>query len=106
MVTLITDHKPLTMILGPQRGLPGTTASRLQRYAVFLVGYSYEVRYCSTTQHANADALSRLSLHYGGGEEVEVDEVAQLFVELVGAVTSECFTYEGVHTEGSHIQKC
>ena len=29
--TLLTDHKPLTYILGPKRGIPVLAASRLQR---------------------------------------------------------------------------
>ena len=34
--TLVTDHKPLTSILHPHKGIPVMTAQRLQRYALFL----------------------------------------------------------------------
>ena len=42
--------------------MSATAASRLQRQALFLSAYSYNILYRSTLQHANADALSRLPL--------------------------------------------
>ena len=36
------------------------TASRLQRYALFLAGYDYQIEYKNITGHGNADGLSRL----------------------------------------------
>ncbi|XP_044155518.1 uncharacterized protein K02A2.6-like [Bufo gargarizans] len=60
--TLITDHKPLLSILNPQKGISTTTASRLQRYALFLGAYAYSIRYRSHDTHGNADAFSRLPL--------------------------------------------
>ena len=61
--TLITDHKPLTSILGPKRGVPPIAAARLQRWALKLSAYSYEIEFRSTDKHANADGLSRLPLN-------------------------------------------
>ena len=58
--TLVTDHPPLVSILNPEKGLPAVMAARLQRYAIALSECSFDIRYKSTTQHANADALSRL----------------------------------------------
>ena len=58
--TLITDHQPLTALFSPDRSISATAASRLQRQALFLSAYTYTIRYRSTDQHANADALSRL----------------------------------------------
>ena len=55
--TLITDHQPLTVIFRPDKGISITTAARLQRYAMFLAGYDFEIKYRNTSQHANADAL-------------------------------------------------
>ena len=34
--TIITDHKPLTTILGPKKGVPPLAAARLQRWAWIL----------------------------------------------------------------------
>ena len=60
--TLYTDHKPLTTILGPKKGVPPLAAARLQRWALLLSAYSYQIEYKSTKDHANADGLSRLPL--------------------------------------------
>ena len=58
--TLITDHKPLLAILGHNKGLPKLVALRLQRWAVILSAYSYELEYRPSTKITNVDALSRL----------------------------------------------
>ena len=58
--TLLTDHQPLTLVFGPKRGTPPIAASCLQRWAIQLSAYQYEIRYCSSKQNANADAFSRL----------------------------------------------
>lgn len=55
--TLVTNHQPLTTILGPKKAL---AASRIQRWALLLSAYNYVVKYRSTKEHTNADALSRL----------------------------------------------
>ena len=59
---LITDHKPLVAILGPKKGIPSLAAARLQRWAVILSAYNYDIKYKSTDDHGNADGLSRLPL--------------------------------------------
>ena len=58
--TLITDHKPLTTILGPKTAVPPLAAARLQRWALILSAYQYQIQYKKSADHANADALSRL----------------------------------------------
>ena len=49
-------------ILCPKKEIPSLTAARLQRWAVLLSGYSYEIAYEPTAAHGNADGLSRLPL--------------------------------------------
>jgi transposase InsO family protein len=61
---LNTDHQPLLTIFNPTKGIPITTANRLQRWAIYLMGYNYNIRYKPTRFHANADALSRLPSGY------------------------------------------
>ena len=60
--TLVTDHKPLTTILGSKNTIPSLAAARLQRWALLLAGYSYSITFKPTSTHSNADGLSRLPL--------------------------------------------
>ena len=64
--TLITNHKPLLRILGPYQGVSSLAAARLQRWALILRAYTYELEYRSAEQNKEADVLSRLPI------EVEV----------------------------------
>ena len=82
---LYTDHKPLVTILGPKTAVPTLAAARMQRWAVILPAYSYQVEYRPSTEHGNADALSRLPCNnpplkeeaelyfFSGLEELPVD---------------------------------
>lgn len=58
--TLQTDHKPLLSIFGNKKGIPVYTASRLQRWAIILLAYSFNIQYINTDSFAYADFLSRL----------------------------------------------
>lgn len=60
--TLITDHKPLMAILGPKKSIPSMAAARLQRWAVLLSAYDYQLEFRPSQSHSNADGLSRLPL--------------------------------------------
>lgn len=57
---MLTDHKLLTYILGPKRGIPVLAASRLQRWSIQLAAYTYDIEYRASHNHENADRLSRL----------------------------------------------
>ena len=80
--TLVTDHKPLTAILGPKKGIPTLAAARLQRWAVLLSAYKYDIKFKPTQSHANADGLSRLPLHgnaqEGSSPEATIFNIAQI----------------------------
>uniref|UniRef100_A0A1Y1K0Y3 RNA-directed DNA polymerase n=1 Tax=Photinus pyralis TaxID=7054 RepID=A0A1Y1K0Y3_PHOPY len=58
--TLITDHLPLRTILNVKTGIPTLAASRLQRWALELSAYDYEIKYKKGNENANADFFSRL----------------------------------------------
>ena len=47
--TLVTDHKPLVSIFGAHKNLPTLAAARLQRWAVFLLSYQYNLEFRSTS---------------------------------------------------------
>ena len=51
------------------------TAAGLQRYALFLAGYDYQIEYKNTKVHSNADSLSRLPLKTEERAEEIVDPV-------------------------------
>jgi hypothetical protein len=57
--TLVTDHKPLLVVLGPKGHIQTVSASRLHRWATELLAYDFELQFRPTEAHANADFLSR-----------------------------------------------
>jgi hypothetical protein len=57
--TLVTDHKPLLIVLGPKGHITSTSASRLHRWSAILAAYDFSITFRPTKQHANADYLSR-----------------------------------------------
>ena len=61
--TLVTDHRPLLAKLGPKKIIPPLAAARMQRWALLLSAYSYDIEFRTSEKHANADGLSRLPLH-------------------------------------------
>uniref|UniRef100_A0AAG5D9A3 RNA-directed DNA polymerase n=1 Tax=Anopheles atroparvus TaxID=41427 RepID=A0AAG5D9A3_ANOAO len=58
--TLQTDHRPLLHIFGSKKGIPTVTANRLQRFALTLLAYDFDIEYVRTDDFGNADLLSRL----------------------------------------------
>ena len=54
---LLTDHKPLVTLFGHNKTIPPLAAARLQRWAIILSAYAYEIEYKPTCQHANADSF-------------------------------------------------
>lgn len=58
---LQTDHQPLLRIFGSEKGIPVYyTANRLQRFALNLLLYDFDIEYVPTHKFGNADLLSRL----------------------------------------------
>ena len=77
--TLVTDHKLLTTILSPKKGLPTLAAARLQKWAILLAAYQYDIEFRLTTQHSNADGFSRLPIQtHKTVEYVSVFNLTQL----------------------------
>jgi hypothetical protein len=85
--TLCTDNKPLSHILSLKKGIPSMAAARIQRWAIELAAYTFEVRHRAGKRNENADALSRLPLEsvdtlYDTTElETEANQINKLAVE-------------------------
>ncbi|XP_043224537.1 uncharacterized protein LOC122382800 isoform X2 [Amphibalanus amphitrite] len=58
--TLVTDHRPLCRIFSPSAETSSVAAARLQRWALILSMYDYEIEFVSGLQNVPADVLSRL----------------------------------------------
>ena len=59
-IIIVTDHKPLQTLFAPTKGTPALAANRLARWALQISQYDYQIEYRKTTDHGNADVLSRL----------------------------------------------
>ena len=92
--TLITDHKPLMTILSPKKGIPSLAAARLQRWALFLSAYTYDIEFKSSQDHANADCLSRLPLEI----KDSVDYLAGIHLFNIAQMESLPVTCQQVQT--------
>ena len=60
--SLVTDNKPLLSLLSGNQQISSQSSARIQRWALTLAGYEYNLSYKKFNDHANADALSRLPL--------------------------------------------
>ena len=58
-----TDHKPLEGLLNEKKGIPSQAAPRIQRWALTLASYEYEISYKAGQTNGNADGLSRLPFY-------------------------------------------
>ena len=60
--TILSDHKPLQHIFHQDKAIPPLASARIQRWALTLGAYDYQIMYKSGSEHGNADMLSRLPL--------------------------------------------
>ncbi|XP_063635189.1 uncharacterized protein K02A2.6-like [Cydia splendana] len=85
---LRTDHKPLVTIFGDKAGIPVMAASRMQRWAIILGGYQYDIEYVHTTKNG-ADALSRLPPHRPDSNQTSEEITYLNFVQNFLPLTSQ-----------------
>lgn len=74
--TLVTDHRPLLKIFGPKTQLPPYVATRLHHWAFKLSQFQYEIQYRKSSDHGNADCLSRLPARNENSTTTPVTESA------------------------------
>ena len=58
--TIVTDHKPLLGLFGETKAVPQVLSSRMQRWALTLAAYEYQIIHRPGQSIPQADALSRL----------------------------------------------
>ena len=76
---LVTDNKPISQIFSESKGLPTMSAMRMQHYAAFLQAFDYKIRHRRSSEHFNADAMSRLPVSTTDPEsEIEEPEVVEV----------------------------
>lgn len=85
----MTDHKPLVILLGPKSTIPAVAAARLQRWAIKLSAYQYDIEFHSTEKHANADCLSRLPLLTERKDECDEAKQINLIQTKTFPITAE-----------------
>ncbi|XP_054746122.1 uncharacterized protein K02A2.6-like [Anastrepha obliqua] len=100
---LQTDHKPLLAIFGNKAGISAHQANRLQRWAVKLLAYDFELKFISTNSFGYADVLSRLISNTLNPSEDYViaaiefeSEIKQILDESINKlpITSKMVRYE------------
>ena len=58
--TIITNHKPFLVIFAENKSLSIMAASRIQRWAIIMSAYDYNLTHKSGKENSNADCLSRI----------------------------------------------
>jgi len=53
------DHNYLTIIFGPNTGIPSLSVLRLQRWTLIMMDYQYSMQYTRSEDRTNADVLLR-----------------------------------------------
>lgn len=70
--TLYTDHRPLLFIFGSKKGVPTHVANRIQRWAIILMAYDFDLQFTRTEEFGHADILSRLIADHRSAAEDEL----------------------------------
>ena len=60
--TILSDHQPLRRLFSETKAVPPMASGRIQRWALTLSSYQYELKYRKGKDQGNCDALSRLPL--------------------------------------------
>ncbi len=86
--TIVTDHKPLLSLFNELKAVPQMSPPRIQRWAVTLRAYEYNIIYKAGKDHSNTDALSRLPLPMESSTEQE-ERVLMLENADITLITAE-----------------
>ncbi|KAL0202697.1 hypothetical protein M9458_000715, partial [Cirrhinus mrigala] len=76
--TICTDHEPLINLFNETKAIPQMGSPRVQKWAVMLQAYQYNIVYKPGKYHQNADALSRLPIPGEGELDDTNDQVLMM----------------------------
>lgn len=93
---LVTDHKPLVSIFSPTKSLPSMSATRLFNYSHFLSGFDYSIEFRRTSDHGNADFLSRFPI-----DELKYTQVDQFDIFQMNQINAMYLNHKVVAEETS-----
>lgn len=96
---LVSDHKPLLGLFNENRPIPAQASARIQRWALTLAGYDYELHHKKGVDHANCDALSRLPLPIVSSIDEAPCEYVNLVQELDDSVVTADMIKRGVQQD-------
>ncbi|KAJ8248044.1 hypothetical protein GJAV_G00237580 [Gymnothorax javanicus] len=90
---ICTDHKPLLSLFNEMKAVPQIASPCIQRWALTLRAYEYEIIYKPGKHHCNADALSRLPLAHQPAKKEREERVPMMEnVTLVSAAEMRKWT--------------
>ncbi|RXN14561.1 putative protein K02A2.6-like protein [Labeo rohita] len=100
---LCTDHKPLINLFNETKAIPQMGSPRVQRWAVMLQAYQYNIVYKPGNYHQNADALS--SLPIPGEGELDDTNDQMLMMDLMDDSPTKILKKQQKQKEG-HDKSC
>ena len=86
---MFTDHKPLLPILSAKAEVPSVAAARMQRWAIFLSAYTYNIEFKGTKMHANTDSLSWLPMENEEDSEVAATMFKVSFIDSLPIMAAD-----------------
>ncbi|GBN33495.1 Retrovirus-related Pol polyprotein from transposon 17.6 [Araneus ventricosus] len=103
---LITDNQPLSRIFHPKTGFPKMTSARLLRYASFLAGFDYTVKFRKGLENQNVNCLSRAPVNQNCvSADVSINDVYQVCASAVFEISSENLTADAIIQETEKDQE-
>jgi hypothetical protein len=81
---IFTDYKPLLGLFKPDKVVSTMAAARIQRWALLLAAYEYEIIYKEGKKNGNADGLSRLPVSECEIEDIPIPGETILLIDHLG----------------------
>ena len=92
--TLLSDHKPLQSLLNERKATPAMASARIQRWALILSAYEYDIRYLAGSENSAPDLFSRLPLP--AKESLDSTETVPELVHLMETISNTVVTAEDI----------